>query len=153
VTLRSTFKLVNLTMYPLELTLVDDSGQHLYPIEKLGALAPRQGQLCVHNHCQSAPQQDYAVPIEAAMKNRVRIQPDRESPDPEANPEILILSQKDSNSSGHHLFVGRISWRNRHKLSNAIIQMPMKLHSASRLLSTSTLTTLYIGLFPTSVVM
>ena len=37
VTLRSTFKVVNTTMYPLEIMLVDPSGRPTYPVQKLGA--------------------------------------------------------------------------------------------------------------------
>jgi vacuolar protein sorting-associated protein 13A/C len=38
VTLRSTYKVVNQTMYPLELTLVDESGQPVCAVKKLGEL-------------------------------------------------------------------------------------------------------------------
>ncbi|KAH9950347.1 vacuolar protein sorting-associated protein 13 [Amylocystis lapponica] len=59
VTLRSTYKVENETLYPLELTLVDDSGQPVHPVEKI------------------APGQDYALPIDAVTQYRVRIQPDQ----------------------------------------------------------------------------
>lgn len=36
VTLRSTYKVENLTLYPIELTLVDDKGRPLYSLEKIG---------------------------------------------------------------------------------------------------------------------
>jgi vacuolar protein sorting-associated protein 13A/C len=36
VTLRSTYKIENLTLYPIELTLVDDKGRPLYSLEKIG---------------------------------------------------------------------------------------------------------------------
>ncbi len=36
VTLRSTYKVENQTLYPLELTLVDSSGHPVYPVEKIG---------------------------------------------------------------------------------------------------------------------
>ena len=36
VTLRSTYKVDNETLYPLELMLVDDSGQPVHPVEKIG---------------------------------------------------------------------------------------------------------------------
>lgn len=36
VTLRSTYKVENQTLYPLELTLVDNSGHPVYPVEKIG---------------------------------------------------------------------------------------------------------------------
>ncbi|KAF9652010.1 vacuolar protein sorting-associated protein 13 [Thelephora ganbajun] len=59
VTLRSAYKIENLTLYPIELTLVDDKGRPVYSLEKI------------------APGQDYALPIEAVGHNRVRIQPDQ----------------------------------------------------------------------------
>jgi len=37
VTLRSTYKVENLTLYPIELTLVDDKGRPVYSLEKIGA--------------------------------------------------------------------------------------------------------------------
>lgn len=36
ITLQSTYKVVNETLYPLELTLVDDSGQPTHSVEKIG---------------------------------------------------------------------------------------------------------------------
>lgn len=36
VTLRSTYRVENLTLYPIELTLVDDKGRPLYSLEKIG---------------------------------------------------------------------------------------------------------------------
>jgi vacuolar protein sorting-associated protein 13A/C len=36
VTIRSTYKIENKTLYPLELTLVDDVGQPVYSLEKIG---------------------------------------------------------------------------------------------------------------------
>lgn len=59
VTIRSTYKIENQTLYPLELTLVDDTGHPVYSLEKI------------------APGQDYSLPIEAVMQNKIRIQPDR----------------------------------------------------------------------------
>jgi vacuolar protein sorting-associated protein 13A/C len=61
VTFRSACKIQNLTLYPLELTLIDDLGQPVYSLEKI------------------APGQDYSLPIEAVSQNRIRIQPDRTS--------------------------------------------------------------------------
>lgn len=37
VTLRSTYQVENLTLYPIELTLVDDNGRPVYSLEKIGA--------------------------------------------------------------------------------------------------------------------
>ncbi|TFK41159.1 vacuolar protein sorting-associated protein vps13 [Crucibulum laeve] len=59
VTIRSTYKIENMTLYPLELMLVDDSGHPVYSLEKI------------------VPGADYSLPIEAAMRNRIRIQPDQ----------------------------------------------------------------------------
>ena len=36
VVLRSTYKVENHTLYPLELTLVDETGQPVYAVEKIG---------------------------------------------------------------------------------------------------------------------
>jgi len=63
VTIRSTYKLENLTLYPIELMLVDESGHPVYSVEKI------------------VPGQEFSLPIEAVIKNRIRIQPDRESLD------------------------------------------------------------------------
>lgn len=38
VTLRSTYKVENQTFYPLEISLVDNTGHPVYPIEKIGVL-------------------------------------------------------------------------------------------------------------------
>lgn len=59
VTLRSTYKIENQTLYPLELTVVDDNGHPVYSLEKI------------------APGEEYSLPIEAVTQNRIRIQPDR----------------------------------------------------------------------------
>ncbi|KAL0581607.1 Vacuolar protein sorting-associated protein 13 [Marasmius crinis-equi] len=59
VTIRSTFKVENLTLYPIEITLVDDHGHPVYSLEKV------------------APGQDYTVPIEAVNQTKLRIQPDQ----------------------------------------------------------------------------
>ena len=62
VTIRSTFKVENLTLYPIEVTLVDEHGHPVYSLEKV------------------APGQDYALPIEAVNQTRIRVQPDRTCP-------------------------------------------------------------------------
>ncbi|CDO71578.1 hypothetical protein BN946_scf184911.g48 [Trametes cinnabarina] len=59
VVLRSTYKIENLTLYPLELTLVDETGQPVYAVEKI------------------VPGQDYALPLDAVNRCRVRLQPDQ----------------------------------------------------------------------------
>ncbi|KAK7064233.1 hypothetical protein R3P38DRAFT_3417731, partial [Favolaschia claudopus] len=59
VTFRSTYKIENLTLYPIELTLVDDAGHPVQSLEKI------------------APGEHYSLPIEAVTSNKVRIQPDQ----------------------------------------------------------------------------
>lgn len=61
VTLRSTYKIENLTLYPVEITLVDDTGHPVQSLEKV------------------APGEHYSLPIEAVTSNKIRIQPDRTS--------------------------------------------------------------------------
>lgn len=59
VTLRSTYKIENLTLYPVEITLVGDTGHPVQSLEKV------------------APGEHYSLPIEAVTLNKVRIQPDQ----------------------------------------------------------------------------
>lgn len=59
ISIRSTYKIENLTLYPLDLMLVDDAGHPVYSLEKI------------------VPGNDFSLPIEAVTKNRIRIQPDR----------------------------------------------------------------------------
>jgi vacuolar protein sorting-associated protein 13A/C len=59
VSIRSTYKIENLTLYPLDLMLVDDAGHPVYSLEKI------------------VPGNDFSLPIEAVTKNRIRIQPDQ----------------------------------------------------------------------------
>ncbi|KAI0669883.1 vacuolar protein sorting-associated protein 13 [Trametes maxima] len=59
VVLRSTYKIENLTLYPLELTLVDETGHPVYAVEKI------------------VPGKDYALPLDAVNRCRVRVQPDQ----------------------------------------------------------------------------
>jgi vacuolar protein sorting-associated protein 13A/C len=76
VTLRSTYQVENLTLYPIELTLVDDKGRPVYSLEKIGAYCF----LWLHWRNAdgvTAPGQDYPLPIEGVGHNRIRIQPDR----------------------------------------------------------------------------
>lgn len=60
VVIRSTYQIENQTLYPLELTLVDQTGHPVSSVEKI------------------PPGYDYALPIETVGKTKVRIQPDRE---------------------------------------------------------------------------
>lgn len=81
VTLRSTYKVENSTLYPLELTLVDASGQPVQAVEKIGMFViTLYSQRCTEEP--TAPGHDYALPIDAVGQYRVRIQPDRELPVP-----------------------------------------------------------------------
>ncbi|KAF7964404.1 hypothetical protein HWV62_8519, partial [Athelia sp. TMB] len=59
VVIRSTYQIQNDTLYPLELTLIDDVGHPVSSLEKIG------------------PGQSYPLPIEAVTKNRIRLQPDQ----------------------------------------------------------------------------
>ncbi|KAI0033184.1 hypothetical protein K488DRAFT_78064 [Vararia minispora EC-137] len=59
VTLRSTYKISNLTLYPVEIGLSDDEGHAKQDVVKL------------------APGQDYSLPIVAIGRCRVRVQPDQ----------------------------------------------------------------------------
>lgn len=58
VTLRSTYKIDNECMYPLEVILVDDHNKPAYAPQKIDA------------------KQSYSLPIEAVVRNRIRIRPD-----------------------------------------------------------------------------
>lgn len=60
VTLRSTYKIENNTLYTLEVMLVDGAGKPIDSAQKV------------------YPGQDYSLPIEAVSQGRVRLQPDRE---------------------------------------------------------------------------
>lgn len=76
VTLRSTFLVENKTLYPLEITLVDANGQPVHSLEKIGMFSLLA---CIRRDLTAyvAPGQDYALPIDAALYNRLRVQPDR----------------------------------------------------------------------------
>ncbi|KAG8855475.1 hypothetical protein FRC20_000760 [Serendipita sp. 405] len=58
VTLRSTYKIDNECLYPLEVILVDDHNKPAYALQKIDA------------------KQSYSLPIEAVMRNRIKIRPD-----------------------------------------------------------------------------
>ena len=76
VTIRSTYKIENHTFYPLELTLVSDTGHPISSLEKIGRypVFPRSPYLLMD---QLAPGQDYSLPLGPVSQNRIRIQPDR----------------------------------------------------------------------------
>ncbi|KAF5314046.1 hypothetical protein D9611_006808 [Ephemerocybe angulata] len=59
ITIRSTYQVENLTLYPLELMLVDDRGQPAYSLERI------------------VPGHEFSLPVEVASKYRIRIQPDQ----------------------------------------------------------------------------
>ncbi|KAG8799617.1 hypothetical protein FRC17_007079, partial [Serendipita sp. 399] len=58
VTLRSTYKIDNECLYPLEVILVDEHNKPVYAPQKIDA------------------KQSYSLPIEAVMRNRIKIRPD-----------------------------------------------------------------------------
>ncbi|KAF8311204.1 hypothetical protein DL93DRAFT_2229838 [Clavulina sp. PMI_390] len=58
ITIRSTYLVQNRTLYPLELMMVDASGATAIPVQKI------------------APGNDFAVPLEAVTKLRLKIRPD-----------------------------------------------------------------------------
>ena len=60
ITVRSTYKIENLTLYPLEVVLLDDRGHPIQPVQRI------------------VPGNYFAVPIESVTASRARIQPDRE---------------------------------------------------------------------------
>lgn len=76
VVIRSTYQIENDTLYPLELTLVDDIGHPVYSLEKIGKLAAFFPVICTEP-IYAAPGQCYSLPIEAVTQNRIRLQPDR----------------------------------------------------------------------------
>lgn len=59
VTIRSTYIVENKTLYPLELTLVDTNGHPVYSLQKI------------------TPGSNFALPLDAVMQNRIRLQPDQ----------------------------------------------------------------------------
>jgi hypothetical protein len=75
VTIRSTYKIENQTLYPLELTLIDDTGHPVYSLEKIGT----KHDLLVFLSLTllAVPGQCYSLPIEAVKQHRIRLQPDR----------------------------------------------------------------------------
>jgi vacuolar protein sorting-associated protein 13A/C len=77
VTIRSTYKIENHTFYPVELTLVSDTGQPISSLEKIGVCRiPSGGSRSVTRF--SAPGEDYSLPLGAVGQNRIKLQPDRE---------------------------------------------------------------------------
>lgn len=106
ITLRSTYNVENLTLYPLELMLVDETGHPVASLEKI------------------APGQDYSLPIDAVTKNRIRIQPDRSSL--HGFVPVLLLTrypQKALATSGVLLFDTTTFWSEKASPSNALIQI------------------------------
>jgi hypothetical protein len=133
ITLRSTYKLVNCTMYPLELTLVDEAGQPLCAIRKLGEAQFRWLEMMLIKY-NIAPQEDFAVPIENVLKSQIRVQPDREY---SLHPAYFRLDwelyQKASNISGPRQSSGKIFLLNRHRSSSVAIPIRLNQFSVSRL--------------------
>lgn len=60
ITVRSTYKIENLTLYPLEVILLDDQGHPIQSVQRI------------------IPGDYFAVPIESVITSRIRVQPDRE---------------------------------------------------------------------------
>jgi hypothetical protein len=109
VTIRSTYKVENMTLYPIELMLVDEQGHPVYSLEKV------------------APGQEFSLPIEAVTKNRIRIQPDRTFSScvlvrNELTPEI----QRALGTNGALPFGGKTLWRGRASPSSALTQIPRR---------------------------
>jgi vacuolar protein sorting-associated protein 13A/C len=74
VTLRSTYKVENHTLYPLELILVDENNKPVYSLQKIGKLILVL--LFASLLPLSAPGRDFPLPIEAVTQNRIKIRPD-----------------------------------------------------------------------------
>jgi vacuolar protein sorting-associated protein 13A/C len=77
VTFRSIYGVENLSLYPLELTLVNEVGQPVCSPEKLGKMLSLLSQLSHAYVIRIAPGQHYSLPIDMVTQSRVRIQPDR----------------------------------------------------------------------------
>ncbi|KIO33566.1 hypothetical protein M407DRAFT_3889 [Tulasnella calospora MUT 4182] len=75
VTLRSTYKLENNTLYPIDVVLVDSRGRPSHQLKKLcesGLLFPFDRYLRKNK----APGEDYVVPIEAVLLSDIQVRPD-----------------------------------------------------------------------------
>jgi len=92
ITVRSTYKIENLTLYPLEVMLLDDQG---HPIQSMQRIVPG----------------DYfAIPIESVTTSRVRVQPDRELVEIESTSSFNVdgdFLQRDLVIDGALLFDGK----------------------------------------------
>ena len=75
VTLRSTYMVDNLTLYPLELVLVDANNKPDYTVQKLGESLDQPTNIQGTNSS-LAPGRSYSVPIEAVTQHRLKIRPD-----------------------------------------------------------------------------
>lgn len=126
VIIRSTYKIENQTLYPLELTLVDDTGHPISSLEKI------------------YPGQDYSLPIEAVTHNKIRIQPDRKSM---YRLDLFVCSSKQRvlGTNGALPFAGKISSPRKASPSDVRIPIRKKLHFASRLGYRLTLVTPFLG--------
>lgn len=114
ITIRSTYKIENLTLYPLELTLVDDMGHPVYSMEKI------------------APGEDYSLPIEAVTQNKVRIQPDRKLSITLLVNFYIPRQQKDLATNGALLLAGRTSSPRKLSVSSALMLILGRLHFVSK---------------------
>lgn len=75
VTLRSTFRVQNSTLYPLELMLLDYNGQPASVVEKIGKT--RIVSCFFFSKPSSAPGEDYPLPIDSVTESRITVRPDR----------------------------------------------------------------------------
>jgi vacuolar protein sorting-associated protein 13A/C len=76
VTLRSTFKVQNSTLFPLEVMLLDHDGHPAYAVEKVGEqvkLLFDVSTLLTYTD----PGNDYALPIDVASDTRITLRPER----------------------------------------------------------------------------
>lgn len=75
VTLRSTYKIENECLYPLEVILVDEHNKPAYPLQKIGMFSTLTSPFIYSNKRPDA-KQSFSLPIEAVMRNRIKIRPD-----------------------------------------------------------------------------
>jgi vacuolar protein sorting-associated protein 13A/C len=76
ITLRSTYKVENLTAYPMELVLVDASNKPAYSVQKIGECHWPTRTHISYDICSPVPGGQYALPIQAVTKNRIKLRPD-----------------------------------------------------------------------------
>ena len=78
VTLRSTFKIVNMTLVPSEMVLVDAQGKKASAVFKLRKCFNQCEKSCFcSDKSLAAPGAEFCVPIEASYHQRIKFRPDR----------------------------------------------------------------------------